>query len=275
MLGTFILWFGWFGFNAGCAIGYDISFEIRPTVMAVSIINTTLSAATAGITALFTNLIHTERQTGDAVFDITCAMNGCLSGLVAVTGGCAVIQPWASISIGFVAGLLYLYTSKLLIRWCIDDAVDAIPVHLSNGIWGILATGLFTSRDGLARLLNKADPPHIGWFYSWGEGSADARLLGCEVFGVMLIIVWVSCMMGPFFFALKYFGIFRSDPLEELIGLDISYHGSAGRSFLLSDLADHRSNSSKQLTTCSTTDNFKVNDEEIEAHDNQSCPNSV
>ena len=70
-----IFWFSWFGFNGGSAIDYDISFEIRPTVMAVSISNTTLSAATAGITALFTNLIHTEIQAGDAVFDITYAMN--------------------------------------------------------------------------------------------------------------------------------------------------------------------------------------------------------
>jgi len=221
MLGTFVLWFGWFGFNAGSAI--DVNAELRPKIMALAVVNTTLSAATGGVTALVTNLIITERRTGDAVFNILYAMNGCISGLVAVTGCGAVIDPWASVVIGVVAGWIYLFSSNLLVRWCIDDAVDAIPVHLSNGIWGILATSLFASRDGVGGLLNDADPQHIGLLYSLGEGSSDATLLGCNVFGLVFIIGWVSSLMLPFFLGLSYFGMLRSDPLQEMVGLDVSY----------------------------------------------------
>ena len=235
MLGTFILWFCWFGFNAGNAINYNDTSELRPTVMAVSVVNTTLSASTAGVTALLTDLFLTERKTGEAIFNISYAMNGVISGLVAITGGCAVFCPWVSVIIGGVAGLNYLFTSKLLVRWCIDDAVDAIPVHLSNGVWGVLATGLFASREGIERLLNNTDPRHIGWFYSLGEGSNDATFLACQMLGLLVIIVWVLSMMLPFFLGLSYFGMLRSDALEEMVGLDVSYSSGTTSLFRTTD----------------------------------------
>ena len=84
MLGTFILWFGWFGFNAGSALDKDGNYH--PATVAVAVVNTTLSGAFGGIAALFTNLIISERQTGEPHYNLSYAMNGCLAGLAAITG---------------------------------------------------------------------------------------------------------------------------------------------------------------------------------------------
>ncbi len=96
-----------------------------------SAINLTLSASAGCIMTLFLSTIVAERWTGEVSFNLQYTMNGCLSGLVAITPGCSVVDTWASIVIGLVAGALYLGCSKLLVRRMIDDAVDAIPVHVS------------------------------------------------------------------------------------------------------------------------------------------------
>jgi len=112
MLGTFTLWFGWYGFNAGSAL-------ILPThnadvVLPLSGVNTTLAGGTAGIVALFANLAYLERYTGEGFFDLKYLMNGALAGLVAITGSCGIVEPWASVVIGAVAGLLYMFGSWTL-----------------------------------------------------------------------------------------------------------------------------------------------------------------
>ena len=84
ILGTFILWFGWIGFNGGSAISADGTFN--PVVVSVAVVNTILSGAASGITALFANLIYTERLTGEPLYNLSFAMNGCLTGLAAITG---------------------------------------------------------------------------------------------------------------------------------------------------------------------------------------------
>ena len=94
-------------------------------------INTTLSAAAGCVMTLFLSTVVAEHFTGEITFNLQYAMNGCLSGLVAITAGCSVVESWASIVIGLVAGALYLGFSKLLVKRRIDDAVDAIPVHVS------------------------------------------------------------------------------------------------------------------------------------------------
>jgi len=222
LLGTMMLWFGWFGFNAGSALLLDDVINVGQ-VAANAAVSTALSGASGGIMALFTNFIIEERRTGEPSFSIIMAMNGSLSGLVAVTAGCAVIEPWAAIFTGAVAGLIYIGGSHLLIRRRIDDAVDAIPVHMFNGIWGLISVGLCASPQKLELTFN--DAKHVGWFYSWGRGSGDATLLACQVLTVLFIIGWVSFTMLPFFIWLNYKGWLRSDSLEELVGLDISYHG--------------------------------------------------
>jgi Amt family ammonium transporter len=222
MLGTFILWFGWYGFNCGSAL--LIVNEYTGSTVALAAVNTTMSAGVAGITALFVNLWYLERTTGEPFFDLTYAMNGALSGLVAVTAGCGVIEPWAAVLTGIVAGLIYMVGSRGLIMVRLDDAVDAIPVHLMNGVWGCIAVGLWASPTRISRFFGRA--PHPGWFYAIRDGNpGDMRLLGAQLVGLLFIIGWVMSIMVPFFIWLDWKGWFRSDPLEEIVGLDTSYHG--------------------------------------------------
>ena len=115
-----------------------------------------------GLTALFANLWVLERLTGEPFFDLTYAMNGTLSGLVAITAGCAVVEPWAAVLIGFIAGLLYIGGSKGILKLRLDDAVDAIPCHLINGAWGLIAVGLLASPSRLFAVYERDE--HVGWY---------------------------------------------------------------------------------------------------------------
>jgi Amt family ammonium transporter len=226
MLGTFILWFGWFGFNAGSAISLESGYN--PYIVSLAVVNTTLSGSVSGIVALFTNLVISERLTGEPHYNLSYAMNGCLAGLAAITGSCGIVEPWAACVIGFVSGWLFLLGSKLLQKLCLDDAVDAIPVHFVGGSWGMIAVGLFASPSALKKYLgleSVSDVKHVGWFYSLSRGSSDATLLGCQIIGLLFIMGWVLVTMYPFFVALNYCGILRADSLEEVVGLDVSYHG--------------------------------------------------
>lgn len=158
-------------------------------------------------------------MTGEISFDLTFLMNGSLAGLVAITGGCGVVEPWAAVIIGMVAGLVFFLGSKLLVRLRLDDAVDAIPVHCFSGMLGVIAVGLFASPRWLEVAYGHAR--HPGWFYA----ADDGVLLGTQCVGLLFIVVWVTTIMLPFFIWLDWKGWFRSDPLEELVGLDTSYHG--------------------------------------------------
>ena len=79
-------------------------------------------------------------------------MNGTLGGLVSTTGACGVVEHWAAVIIGFFAGIFYFSVSKLLVRMRIDDVVDAVPVHMTNGIWGTIAVGLFANSDRVSHI---------------------------------------------------------------------------------------------------------------------------
>ena len=188
-------------------------------------VTTTMGAAAGCVSCMFLDSIIDAMETGEVSYDLTCAMNGALSGLVAVTAGTATVTPWAAILIGAVGGGCYLAMSKLLIRWRIDDAVDAVPVHLANGMWGIIAAGLFSEASLMEKAGYKTD--HQGWFYEWGSGSGDANLLLAQVVTLLWIIGWVGGLMTPFFFVLDKLNMFRVDPLEEEVGLDISHHRGA------------------------------------------------
>lgn len=107
--------------------------EYKGRVAALAAVNTSLAAASGAATALFVNLYVQERRKGEYIFDLTKTMNGCLAGLVAVTAGCGTMENWAGVAVGMVAGLIYLGGSALLIRMKLDDAVDAIPVHMFSG----------------------------------------------------------------------------------------------------------------------------------------------
>ncbi|KAL7532378.1 hypothetical protein ACHAXR_004590 [Thalassiosira sp. AJA248-18] len=220
-LGTFILWFGWYGFNAGSII--SLTLEDNYLIVSHTAINTTLSAAAGCVMTLFLSTVVFEHFTGEITFNLQYAMNGCLSGLVAITAGCSVVESWASIVIGLVGGALYLTFSKLLVKRRIDDAVDAIPVHMINGIWGAISVGLFAEPSKM--IMVYGNDAHVGWFYSWARGNADAHLLACQVVGCLFVAAWVMGTMTPFFWLLHYFGYLRADSLEEVVGLDIGYSG--------------------------------------------------
>lgn len=225
VLGTFILWFGWYGFNAGSTLG--ISHDNAGHVAALAAVNTTLSGAAAAVSAMILDSVINVRSSGAVEYDLTMAMNGSLTGLVGVTGACAVAEPWAALLIGIVSGCVYCLGSSLLIKLRIDDAVDGVPVHLFGGMWGCIATGLF-AEPSRTRLAFGDDVNSFGWFYHWGEGSGNANLLLAEFCGILFIIAWTIGTMGPFFYTLDFLGLFRVSHIEEVVGLDESCHkGSA------------------------------------------------
>ncbi|CAJ1954608.1 unnamed protein product [Cylindrotheca closterium] len=216
VLGTFLLWIGWYGFNVGSVYFLPTAKDIS-SVASLALVTTTLGATGGAITSLGVSVWWNQRQTGEPDYDIVNALNGCLSGLVAITAGASIVEPWAALLIGSFAGIFYLIGSSLLTKLHIDDAVDAIPVHLVNGIWGVIAVGLFASPKRVMAVLQRDD--HVGWFYSWGRSSSDASLLATNVLGVLCIILFVVVVMTPFFIILHYVGLFRSDELEDIIGL--------------------------------------------------------
>jgi ammonium transporter len=217
LLGTMILWFGWYGFNPGSAL--LLGNDMASSIAAHTVLTTTMSAACGALSALFTNAFLVWRKHDEFHLDLVAAMNGLLSGLVAITAGCAFVDPWASVVIGLISGWMYLFGSWALIKLKIDDAVDAIPVHLANGLWGVFAVGLFASPKPVSAVLGNDD--HVGIFYT----PDDPTLLGAQIVGALFIFAWTLGTMFPFFLVLNYVGWFRVNELEEIVGLDTTYHG--------------------------------------------------
>ncbi len=124
-----ILWFCWYGFNAGSV--YYITTKDHAALAQNAAISTTLAPASGALSALLAKLWISERETGEPVFSLSDTLMGCISGLVSITGGCAYFQSWASIAIGFISGLVYLAGSRLIIRFGVDDAVDAVSISLN------------------------------------------------------------------------------------------------------------------------------------------------
>merc|ERR1719324_618636 len=136
-LGTFILWFGWYGFNCGSTL-YMTGFETAQSAGLVAV-NTTLAPAAGGIAALILRRFVLEPK----MLTVTSVCGGILAGLVSITAGCGNIHPRAAIPIGFVGGVLYCVASDLLQRLKIDDPVEAFAVHGAGGMWGVLSVSLF------------------------------------------------------------------------------------------------------------------------------------
>lgn len=113
---------------------------------------------------------------------------------------------------------MYLLSARWLLYRMIDDAVDAIPVHLAGGIWGVVAVGLFAN-PSLLRAAYGSDQEHFGWFFN----LSDASLLSSQCLEVLFITGWVTLTMLPLFGYLNYIGWFRVNALEEFVGLDTTY----------------------------------------------------
>ena len=196
-LGTFILWMGWYGFNAcsGDIIGEE-ALNITGRVM----INTTISAASAGIATVLYYYIY------DGFFFVPQLCNGILAGLVSSTAGCAYVNDWAAFIIGLVAAALYVAANELLKKYVIDDAISAFPVHGCGGLWGIISVGLF----------------HLdhGWFYN------KKTFIAWQIYGLLAILGWVCVITTILMVVLKYVQKLRVSMEDEDAGLDRKYHRS-------------------------------------------------
>ena len=198
-LGVFILWFAWFGFNAGSTT------EASQSIGLISV-TTNLAAAAGAIGAMLTVWIKEKKP------DPSMSLNGVLAGLVAITAGCANVSPGAAIAIGFLAGILVVFSVEFIDQVLhVDDPVGAISVHGVCGAWGTLAVGLFASKEfgGIAGLFN-------------GGGMA---LLKSQLLGVVTVFAWCMVLGTLLFLAIKYTIGLRVSKEDELRGLDITEHG--------------------------------------------------
>jgi Amt family ammonium transporter len=206
-LGMFILWFGWFGFNAGSSLS---AYELRIAVVAV---NTMLAASAGALMALVIVLWRTNK------FDVGMAINGALAGLVAITAGCAWVEGWAAVVIGIIAGIVVVYGVSFLERLKVDDPVGAVAVHGFNGLWGLVAIGLFA--DGTYGNYTTEMPFVTGIFYGGGAEQLIAQLIGA-----VAVLVWAFGAGYVMFKVMDLVMGIRVSPEEELAGLDIDEHGS-------------------------------------------------
>lgn len=200
-LGVFVLWFGWFGFNAGSSLGFG-----DPEQVSRIVINTNLAAAAGAVTAMVTAWAKFGKP------DLALTLNGALAGLVAITAPCAVVSPGSAIYIGGIGGVLCVYGVHWLDRLRIDDPVGAVPVHGLNGVWGTLAVGLFGRTDFGA--------PSDGLFFGGGFGQ-----LAIQALGTFTVVIFVLAAMWLVFKTIDALVGLRVSEDEELQGLDIGEHG--------------------------------------------------
>ncbi|MEO1958248.1 MAG: ammonium transporter [Nautiliaceae bacterium] len=135
VLGAFLLWIGWFGFNGG-SVG-NISSKEAANSVALVIMNTNNAGLIGGLVVMILSYLTYKK------FDITMILNGALGGLVAITAGADVVNPYAALLIGAIGGALVFYAVPFFDKLKIDDPIGALSVHLVNGIWGTIATGIF------------------------------------------------------------------------------------------------------------------------------------
>ena len=186
--GTFILFFGWFGFNIGW--GDDIGLNA---------VNTLLSGATGAVVALYITLIAKGKA------DILMACNGALAGLVGITAPVNFVDPWAAVVIGAIAAPIMYCSVKFIENVLkIDDPVGAISVHGVTGLWGLLAVGIFHASDGLI--------------------AGGAQILP-QLYSIAAVALWSLVTGFALFYLLKFTMGVRVSEAEELAGLDLSEHG--------------------------------------------------
>ena len=215
-LGTFILWFGWYGFNPVSTL----AFEYMETAARVAV-TTTLGAAAGGVTALSIHYGFTKS------LDVGPMCNGILAGLVSITGNCVVIEPWAAALIGAIGAAIYYGFSALLRKLKIDDPLDASSVHGACGAWGVIAAGLFAKQKYVLNDYGaEGGADDYGALYGGG-----GKQLGNQIAGVLAIIAWVGFTSSVLFGVLKYAGMLRVPVEEEEVGLDTSHHGGNAYNF--------------------------------------------
>jgi Amt family ammonium transporter len=198
VLGTFILFFGWFGFNPGSTLA---ATELRISVIAT---NTFLAGVAGAVVAMYYGLWRTGKA------DVTLAANGSLAGLVGITAPCAYVPAWASVVIGVVAALVMIWAVSFVERVLkVDDVVGAVAVHGFGGLWGLLAVGIFADGTyGVSGLL-------VGDY-----GQIVAQLID-----MVTVTIWSLGTGFILFWFLKQAMGLRASKEEEMKGLDITEHG--------------------------------------------------
>jgi Amt family ammonium transporter len=205
ILGVFILWVGWFGFNPGSEL-------IADEFVAGIAINTMLAAAAGGLlTALTITLVSGKP-------DLAMIGNGVLAGLVAITAPCGAVTPVWSVVIGGIAGVIVVFAVLFFDKIKIDDPVGAVAVHGVCGLWGLLSVGLFARYDDA--FLGRED---AGLIYGGG-----LEQLAVQALMAVIIFAWVAACTSILFFVLKKTIGLRVSAEEEVQGLDVLEHGLQG-----------------------------------------------
>jgi len=185
VIGVFLLWLGWFGFNGGSVLSAD------PALVSYVLVTTSLAASAGVVGAMLTSWMVQKKP------DLSMVLNGCLAGLVGITAGADVVSVPAAVIIGTIAGVLVVLSVLFFDKIRIDDPVGAISVHLMCGIWGTLAAGI------------------------WGAGKS----LGVQALGVLACGVTCFGAALAIFGALKATLGLRVTREEEIGGLDVGEHG--------------------------------------------------
>jgi Amt family ammonium transporter len=199
VMGTFFLFFGWFGFNPGSTLA---ATDLRISVIAV---NTLLAGAAGAVLVCY----YTFFKTGKVDIALTC--NGALAGLVGITAPCAYVPTWAAVVIGLISGIIVMYGIRFN-DWVlkVDDPVGAVAVHGYNGLWGLLAVGIFAdgTYGGVSGLI-------VG----------DTSQIIAQVIDLVVVAVWAFGTGYILFAVIKRIVGLRVSAEEELEGLDIGEHG--------------------------------------------------
>jgi ammonium transporter, Amt family len=202
-LGTFVLWFGWFGFNPGSTMAAD------PNAIAHVAVTTNTAAAAGIMSATIMSWLLLGKP------DLGMTLNGCLAGLVAITAPCAFVSVPVSLLIGLIAGVLVVLAVMMFDRLRLDDPVGALSVHLVNGVFGTICVGLF-AQDKIT-----GTATGNGLFYGGGF-----KLLGAQLAAVVSVAAFVFITAFIVWTILKATIGIRVSREEELRGLDIGEHGN-------------------------------------------------
>ena len=209
VLGVFLLWFGWFGFNGGSTLAFT---EEVPRILVITV----HGGATGGLTALLTTWILDKRP------KVPLVMNGVIGGLVAITAGCDIMLPLGAAVTGAMGGLLCTLATRQMARYKIDDAVGVVPAHLVCGVWGTLAVALFSEPELWA--------PDYGFWQKIGVQSLGIVTIGLYAFAIS----YASLILVNRAFPL------RVTPEQERMGLNIAEHdASTATQDLLSSMNSH------------------------------------
>src|SRR5436190_840110 len=213
LTGCFILIFGWFGFNPGSTLGASGSGNLRISSVAV---NTMLAGMAGGFSAMFYMWLRYGKP------DASMSGNGLLAGLVAITAPCGFVNSVSSVIIGLIAGVLVCLSVEFIDRVMkIDDPVGAISVHGANGLWGVIAVGLFADgKSNYGGSWNGVAGGVTGLFYG------DAGQLVAQLMGVATLLGFVFSLSFVFNIFVDWFVGQRVGAKTELEGLDIPEMGA-------------------------------------------------